>query len=130
MILILVESPRIGRYPRPVCWLPRFWKGRLTKKDQAEIRFIVETSIYCCALFRQRSPLFFVPVSNVCYDNVLPNLRKASFACTANPKNTLIPSQMVKTTIFCMVFRQNAGNAKVYRFSFAIDIELIDIATN
>jgi len=64
-------------------------------------------------LFRQRSPLFFVPVSNVCYDNVRPNLRKASFAGTANPKNMLISSQMAKTTIFCMVFRQNAGNAKV-----------------
>ena len=29
-----------------------------------------------------------------------------------------------------MVFRQNAGNAKIYRFSFAVDVELIDIATN
>lgn len=90
----------------------------------------METSIYCCVLFRQRSSLFFVPVSNVCYDNVRPNLRKASFAGTANPKNMLIPSQMAKTTIFCMVFRQNAGNAKIYRFSFAVDVELIDIATN
>lgn len=54
----LVESPRIGRYPRPLCWLPRFWKGRLTKKTKRKFGSLWKRVFIVAPCFASVRPYF------------------------------------------------------------------------